>query len=254
MASPGGPACLFLRKMEGFWSSSFGPPFLKGVRACDLLRESQGHQNKTSAFMYAMGSLSTSPRVVCPGHSRPVASIEFSNPTSDGIFLLSGCHDKTAMLRSAETGDWIGTFEGHKGAVWGAAINAPATRVATCSGDFSAKVWDAISGDELCEFKHRHIVRGCDWSPDSAQLVTGGKEAKLRIFDISRPDAEPNILLGHDAGKAIKVVRFLQTGVFLSAGDDKTIRFWSSPTYHQSFAADLYHASPLIPHPGMRAL
>ena len=204
--------------------------------------------------MYAMGSLSTSPRVVCPGHSRPVASIEFSNPTSDGIFLLSGCHDKTAMLRSAETGDWIGTFEGHKGAVWGAAINAPATRVATCSGDFSAKVWDAISGDELCEFKHRHIVRGCDWSPDSAQLVTGGKEAKLRIFDISRPDAEPNILLGHDAGKAIKVVRFLQTGVFLSAGDDKTIRFWSSPTYHQSFAADLYHASPLIPHPGMRAL
>lgn len=177
--------------------------------------------------------LRASAPLICPGHSRPVAGIDFTAETEDGVFLISACHDKTAMIRSGETGDWIGTFEGHKGAVWGAALNQQANRAATTSGDFSAKVWDALTGDELLELKHRHIVRTCDWSPDSVNLVTGGKEAKLRIFDLNQPEAEPSMLLGHEANKAIKVVRYLPDGsgkIFLSAGDDKTLRVWDVRT------------------------
>ncbi|KAL1524500.1 hypothetical protein AB1Y20_019394 [Prymnesium parvum] len=178
--------------------------------------------------------MSSQAPLICPGHSRPVAGIEFTDETEDGVFLLSACHDKTAMLRSGETGDWIGTFEGHKGAVWGAALNVGATRAVTCSADFSAKVWDAITGDELLELKHKHIVRAADWSHDSATLVTGGKEAKLRIFDLNQPDSAPNILLGHGEGKAIKVVRWMpEVTTFLSAGEDKTVRLWDVRTNAQ---------------------
>jgi serine-threonine kinase receptor-associated protein len=102
----------------------------------------------------------------------------------DRIFLLSACHDKMPMLRDAASGDWIGSFQGHKGAVWSCQMDPTGNLAATASGDYSARVWDAITGQSLIELPHSHIVKTCVFSPNSLQLATGGKEALLRVYNL----------------------------------------------------------------------
>lgn len=129
------------------------------------------------------------------------------------------------MLRQGDTGDWIGTFEGHKGAVWGAALNRDATKAATGAADFTAKVWDAISGEELKSFQHKHIVKCVDFSTDGNFLLTGSQEKNLRIFDLEQPDSDPKVFSGHTG--SIKNALFKDDGKqIISAADDKTVRIW----------------------------
>jgi WD40 repeat protein len=77
-------------------------------------------------------------------------------------------------------------LQGHKGAVWSAKLDSPALRAATGSADFSAKLWDALSGDQLLDFNCSHIVKSVDFSPCNKQLLCAGKFKKLKIFDLEK--------------------------------------------------------------------
>ncbi|KZZ92690.1 serine/threonine kinase receptor associated protein [Ascosphaera apis ARSEF 7405] len=77
--------------------------------------------------------------LTCHGHSRPVPHIDFSPIVdNDEYYLISACKDNNPMLRDGITGDWTGTFIGHKGAVWQARLSQDAMLAATASADFSA--------------------------------------------------------------------------------------------------------------------
>lgn len=76
--------------------------------------------------------------ITCNGHTRPVVDLRYSEITPHSYFIISACKDGKPMLREGDTGDWLGTYDGHKGAVWGCSINKEASRAATGAADFTA--------------------------------------------------------------------------------------------------------------------
>jgi len=176
-----------------------------------------------------MSALRQTP-LTCSGHTRPVVFLAFSEINSEGQYCsISACKDGKPMLRAGDTGDWIGTFMGHKGAVWGVDINKDASKAATGAADFSAKVWDALSGEEELTLQHKHIVKSVNFSNDSAALATGSNDKILRIFDLEQP-SEPIIKFeGHTGG--IKQVMYTPDNkALVSCSDDKTVRVWDTAT------------------------
>jgi len=176
--------------------------------------------------------------LTCSGHTRPVVDLAFSRITDEGYFLISACKDGLPMLRQGDTGDWIGTFEGHKGAVWSATLNKDATLAATGAADYSVKLWDALNGEEKKSFPHKHIVKYVSFSDDGKKLVTGSNEKILRIFDLEDFDKEPLIFNGHTG--ALKWCVFLHDDKeIVSVSEDKTIRKWDVETQKELKKIDL---------------
>ncbi|EST04926.1 WD40 repeat [Kalmanozyma brasiliensis GHG001] len=173
--------------------------------------------------------------LTCSGHTRPVVHLEFSDLQDDGTYsLLSSCKDGNPMLRDW-LGDWVGTFLGHKGAVWcGKLSGSDASIAITGSADFSAKVWDTFTGECLHTFPHNHIVRTVAIDGPGGKVVTGGHEKKVRLFDLARPDGVEYLVdkegLAH-AGTVKSCVwhRNEREGV-VSAGEDKVVRWWDTRT------------------------
>jgi serine-threonine kinase receptor-associated protein len=155
--------------------------------------------------------------LTCHGHSRPVPHIGFSPLMDDTYFLISACKDNNPMLREGQTGDWIGTFIGHKGAVWQARLSPDAATAATASADFTAKIWNTHTGEVICTLQHDHIVRAVAYPPHTNELIaTGGMEKKLRIFDLS----------GAAAGTTIPASEAFEIGVGCHTASIKFI-VWS---------------------------
>ena len=109
-------------------------------------------------------------------------------------------------------------------------MNETALVAATASADFSAKVWNALTGDETHSFQHKHIVRTVTFSKLQPHLLTAGDlsitlfyitpvpipkargfhadgqayvtdklftaghEKLIRIYDLEKPDSEPDVL------------------------------------------------------------
>ncbi|KAJ9472156.1 Serine-threonine kinase receptor-associated protein [Diplonema papillatum] len=167
---------------------------------------------------------------VCSGHTRPVPHIAYSKIVDGTFWFVSSCHDGKPMLRNGETGDWVGTFDGHKGAVFCSCFNDKATHVTTASGDYSVKLWDALNGQDLHSWTHPHCVKFVDWHRSQPKIVSASMDKKIRIFDTEKYDTEPVVWEGHDDQQKMSVHWGDDHNTIYSSAADNVIKKWDLRT------------------------
>lgn len=80
-------------------------------------------------------------------------------------------------------------------------------------------------------------------SPDTNQIVTGGQEKKVRIFDLQKPDAQPAVL--SDTGSTshegtVKSVVWFDNNMVATASEDGTIKYASEPSKNELYLSDQF--------------
>lgn len=170
--------------------------------------------------------------LVLKGHERPLTRVKFNR---EGDLLFTTSKDKNPTVWSSSSGERIGTYKGHNGAVRDLDITYDSARIVTGSADNSAILWDTSTGKELYRWEFKSPVRCVAFSPcDSTVAIATaklmGEESVVYLFahdPLSQVQSSEFIgkLEGH-SGTIVRV-HWYPTGEYILTGsEDRTIRKW----------------------------
>lgn len=122
---------------------------------------------------------------------------------------------------------------GHGEAILAAQFSpASSSRLATGSGDKTARIWDTDTGTPKHTLSgHTHWVLCVSWSPDGKQLATGSMDKSVRLWDPVTGKASGPALTGHTKWITNMVWQPYHlwkdsTPRLASASKDGTVRLW----------------------------
>ena len=178
------------------------------------------------------------------GHTREVNSVAVS---ADGSRIITGSDDKTARIWDASTGQSIVELKGHSGGVRNVAFSSDGRRVVTLSapvivtvrstdgsghsspsGDRTARIWDAATGQTLVELRDADRVNSIAFMADGSRIVTGSSDSTVRIWE-AETRLSPIELKGH-SDSVTKVTVTADGHRIVSGSLDKTTRVWDAMT------------------------
>jgi len=170
--------------------------------------------------------------ILLKGHERSITSLKY-NREGDIIFSVSK-HPSFAVWYTS-TGERIGTYEGHNGAVWSIDVDRHTERVITGAADNYAKMWDAETGRELVSWTLKSPVRAVDFALGDKQFITVtdqvlGHHPTINVWDVNKSPREKPVLefLGKNESKILCAQWGPLNQSIITGNEDGTIRIYDS--------------------------
>ncbi|MFM8330865.1 MAG: hypothetical protein ACKN9T_04185, partial [Candidatus Methylumidiphilus sp.] len=115
------------------------------------------------------------------GHTDAVYSLAFS---PDSRRLVSGSHDKTAIIWDVAQQRLLRKLEGHSNAIYGLSFSRDGQRVVTASDDQTLNLWDSGTGKLIATMaQHTAQVRAVAYSPSADLIASGGLDHRILLWD-----------------------------------------------------------------------
>jgi WD40 repeat protein len=188
-----------------------------------VLQWREASKQRTAAEVRQLSLVADSQLTVDPQVSLQLALEAFTKAPSDDEGSTRGAVLR-ALSESRES-NVRAVLRGHTSPVWTAAFSPNSKLVVTASDDWTARVWDAESGEELAVLEHDSWVGDASFSPDSRRIVTatGAGDDTARVWDAE--SGEQLAELEHP--KTVREAAFSPDGRWIAtANDDGVARVW----------------------------
>jgi WD40 repeat protein len=170
----------------------------------EFVHEFRGHQFTVNAVAFASDNLLASSGsdgtvrlwdVTRPNEAAIVLPQEASawlTLSPDGRHLAAGCADKAVRIWDAKTHTLLRTYRRHPDNVFAVAYHPTERLIASGSraGDV-VRLWDPETGEDVRLLPWAADVRCIAFSADGQLLAAGSYDGSVKVWDMSRQDAEP---------------------------------------------------------------
>jgi len=123
--------------------------------------------------------------IVLSGHERKMTKVMF-NRCDDLIFTAAA--DNCLMVWDAETGERLGTYDGHSGAVFDFDLDYRTQYLLSRSGDSTVKIWQITSGEAVQTISTPVRVSSVQWACGDQRFLAASPQflkhaACVRVFE-----------------------------------------------------------------------